>query len=141
MAVGNTESDQSIDRTVLRIMRPPDGRVVTRTLDPAYEQRVRRLKRQLVTTERHTDAGASTYEPEGASWMVFAASLLGLAGIWNVVQGILAIGESRVVVVGEETFVFSNLNTWGWIVLLLGVAQLLAAIVFAAYGGARLKSD
>ena len=93
-----------------------------------------------MTTDSHTGTGASTYEPEGASWMVFAASLLGLAGIWNVAQGILAIGESRVVVVGEETFVFSNLNTWGWIGLLVGVAQLLAAIVFAAYGGARLKS-
>ena len=139
MAVGSTQSDQSTDRTVLRIMRPPDGRVVTRTLDQAYEQRVRRLKRQLVTTESHTGAGASAYEPEGASWMVFAASLLGLAGIWNVAQGILGIGESRVYV-GEQTFVFSNLNTWGWIVLLLGVAQLLAAIVLAAYGSARLKS-
>ena len=80
-------------------------------------------------------AGAEPYDTtEGAGWIIFAASLLGLAGAWNVIQGILAIGDSRVYV-GESTFVFSNLNTWGWIVLVLGVLQLLAA--FAIVGGSE----
>ena len=52
--------------------------------------------------------------------------MLGLAGTWNFIQGILAIGESRVYV-ADSVFVFSNLNTWGWIVMILGVIQLLAA--------------
>jgi hypothetical protein len=60
--------------------------------------------------------------------------MLGLAGTFNAIQGILAIGDSRVFV-GETTFVFSNLKTWGWIVLLLGVAQLLAA--FAVVSGSE----
>ena len=80
-------------------------------------------------------ASAEPYDTtEGAGWIIFAASLLGLAGAWNVIQGILAIGDSRVYV-GESTFVFSNLNTWGWIVLVLGVLQLLAA--FAIVGGSE----
>jgi hypothetical protein len=79
-------------------------------------------------------SGAGVYETEGAGWIVFAASMLGLAGTWNVIQGILAIGDSRVFV-GEQTFVFSSLSTWGWIVLLLGVAQLLAA--FAIVSGSE----
>jgi hypothetical protein len=80
-------------------------------------------------------AGAEPYDTtEGAGWIIFAVSLLGLAGAWNVIQGILAIADSRVYV-GESTFVFSDLNTWGWIVLLLGVAQLLAA--FAIVGGSE----
>src|SRR4051794_25302192 len=58
--------------------------------------------------------------------VVFAASMLGLAGTWNTIAGMLAIGDSRVYA-GEKTFIFSGLNTWGWIVLLLGVLQLLAA--------------
>jgi hypothetical protein len=71
---------------------------------------------------------------KGGGWIVFAASLLGLAGTWNSIQGILAIGDSRVYV-GEQAFVFSDLQTWGWIVLILGIIQLFAA--FAILGGSE----
>ena len=74
---------------------------------------------------------AKTGGPAGVGWVAFAAILLGLAGIWNVIDGILAISESRVFV-GEQTFVFSDLNTWGWIILALGVLQLVAAFTVAA---------
>jgi hypothetical protein len=66
----------------------------------------------------------------GWGWIDFAAIMLGLAGVWNVLSGILAIGDSRVYV-GDETFVFSDLNTWGWIMLILGALQLLAAFAVA----------
>jgi hypothetical protein len=87
-----------------------------------------------MATQGYPGESVSGYEIEGGGWIVFAASLLGLAGLWNVIQGILAIGDSRVYV-GETTFVFSDLNTWGWIILVLGVAQLLAA--FAIVGGSE----
>ena len=58
----------------------------------------------------------------------------GSPGAWNTIQGILAIADSRVYV-GEQTFVFSDLKTWGWIVLILGVLQLLAA--FGVVGGSE----
>ena len=64
---------------------------------------------------------------EGTGWLLFAALMLGLAGIWNFINGILAISSSRVYV-GNETFVFSDLNTWGWIILILGVLQGIAAL-------------
>ena len=70
----------------------------------------------------------------GGGWIVFAASMLGLAGAWNSIQGILAIADSRVYV-GEQTFVFSDLKTWGWIVLILGVLQLFAS--FGVVGGSE----
>lgn len=59
--------------------------------------------------------------------MTFAAVMLGLAGIWNFVAGILAVSGSRVYV-GSKTFVFSDLKTWGWIILILGILQGLAAV-------------
>jgi hypothetical protein len=72
---------------------------------------------------------ATRYEgerPRGIGWISFAAVMLGLAGLWNVLEGILAIGQSRVYA-NDTTFVFSDLNSWGWIMLVLGIAQLLAA--------------
>jgi hypothetical protein len=88
-----------------------------------------------MATQGYAGAGASGYEGiEGGGWIVFAASMLGLAGTFNTIQGILAIADSRVFV-GESTFVFSDLNTWGWIVLILGVLQLLAA--FAVVSGSE----
>ena len=64
---------------------------------------------------------------KGVGWVTFAAVMLGLAGLWNFVEGILAVSGSRVYV-GNETFVFSDLNTWGWIILILGILQGLAAL-------------
>jgi hypothetical protein len=78
---------------------------------------------------------AREYDIAGGGWITFSAVLLGLAGTFNVLEGILAIANSRVYT-AHETFVFSNLNTWGWIVLALGVAQLLAT--FALFGGSEL---
>jgi hypothetical protein len=68
---------------------------------------------------------------KGVGWVIFAAVMLGLAGTWNFIDGILAISSSRVYT-GESVFVFSNLNTWGWIVLILGVTQLIAAAALFA---------
>jgi hypothetical protein len=60
---------------------------------------------------------ASTDGPSGLGWVTFAAVLLGLGGVWNTIAGILAITDSRVYT-ASSVYVFSNLNTWGWIVLI-----------------------
>ena len=72
----------------------------------------------------------------GAGWVGFAAIMLGFAGIWNTINGMLAIGSSRVFV-GEQTFVFSDLNTWGWIILVLGILQLIAAFAIVSASVSR----
>jgi hypothetical protein len=72
---------------------------------------------------------------EGAGWVTFAAVILGIAGAFNVFDGILALSKSRFFT-AEATYVFSDLNTWGWIVLVLGIIQLLAA--FSLMGGSEL---
>ena len=69
--------------------------------------------------ELQGDYASSRPEGEGTGWSPFAALMLGLAGIWNTINGILAISSSRVYI-GNESFIFSDLNTWGWIILILG---------------------
>jgi hypothetical protein len=82
---------------------------------------------------RMANSGDTYYgdEVRGAGLLGFAALMLVLVGTFNVLEGLLAIADSRVYT-EESTFVFSNLNSWGWIMLLLGAAQLLAALGIAA---------
>ena len=81
-------------------------------------------------------ARAEAYDTvEGAGWVTFAAVMLGLAGAFNLFDGILALSKSRFYT-PEATYVFSDLNTWGWIIMVLGAIQLLAA--FSLAGGSEL---
>ncbi len=71
-------------------------------------------------------------------WWVFAAMLLGLSGTLNVIWGIAAIGNSDFFTANAH-YVFSNLKTWGWITLIVGVIELFAsASLFQGGGFGRL---
>jgi hypothetical protein len=63
---------------------------------------------------------------DGSGWRLFAAIILSIIAILNVIYGIAAIGNSSFFV--EDTrYILSGLNTWGWIALILGIVQLIAA--------------
>ena len=63
---------------------------------------------------------------ERSGWVTFAGVLLVLAGALNVIYGIAAIGNSKFFVANTK-FIFSDLKTWGWITLIIGILQVLAA--------------
>ena len=65
-------------------------------------------------------------EAEGGGWILFAAIMITIAGALNVIWGIAAISESKFFT-QNATYVLSGLNTWGWIVLIIGVLELGAA--------------
>jgi len=76
----------------------------------------------------YASSAVSDYDvPKGTGWVMFAAVLLSLAGVWNFFEGILAVSTSRVYV-GHEVFIFSDLNTWGWIVMILGIIEGIAGL-------------
>ncbi|MGL6279901.1 MAG: DUF7144 family membrane protein [Gaiella sp.] len=91
---------------------------------------------QTLPYEDSTSSGLY-YEarPAGYGLLVFAMAMMAIAGIWAVVEGIAAIAGSRVFT-ANAVFVFSSLNTWGWIVLGLGALMLLAA--FTLFSGSQL---
>lgn len=62
----------------------------------------------------------------GTGSAFFASILLMVAGVVNIFYGIAALDDSKFFV-GETRYVVSNLNTWGWITLLLGILAILAA--------------
>jgi hypothetical protein len=65
-------------------------------------------------------------EPEGAGWIVFAGIMMMIVAILNVIYGIAAIGNSKFFIANQH-YVISDLKTWGWITLLIGVVQAIAA--------------
>lgn len=67
-----------------------------------------------------------------SGWWVFAGVLLLVAGVLNIIYGIAAIGDSKFFTENVE-FIISGLNTWGWIVLIVGVLELIAA--FSLFSG------
>jgi hypothetical protein len=75
-------------------------------------------------TVRHA---RDTSRGEGAWMVVFAAVLLGMLGLFNIIDGIAAIAKSSVFIANAH-YVIGDLRTWGWVALILGVLQALASI-------------
>ena len=68
----------------------------------------------------------SAYEIEGRPWVIFAGIMILIVGVMNVIYGIAAIDKSTFFV-QDAKFVVAELNTWGWILLVVGVIQLVGA--------------
>ena len=67
-----------------------------------------------------------------SGWVTFAGVMLFIVGVLNVIYGIAAIGDSSFFV-QDQKYILSNLNTWGWVTLLIGALQLFAA--FSLWSG------
>jgi len=65
-------------------------------------------------------------EGHGYGLVLFASILLLVLGCFNAIEGIAAIANSHVFVINAH-YVVGNLRAWGWITLILGALQLLAA--------------
>jgi hypothetical protein len=68
----------------------------------------------------------------GAGRVMFAATLLLITGVLNIIYGIGALDNANVLV-DDKRYVFSNLNTMGWVMLVVGLIQLTGGI--SLFGG------
>jgi vacuolar-type H+-ATPase subunit I/STV1 len=59
----------------------------------------------------------------GAGRVVFAATLLLIVGTLNIIYGIGALDDANIFT-GDQRFILTNLNTLGWVLIVLGVIQL-----------------
>jgi uncharacterized membrane protein (DUF2068 family) len=73
-------------------------------------------------------------EQPGSGWILFAGIMLMIAGILNIVYGIAAIDKSAFFTANAK-YVITDLNTWGWFVLIVGAIQFLAA--FGIWAGSE----
>jgi hypothetical protein len=58
----------------------------------------------------------------GAGRVAFAAILLLIAGTLNIIYGIGALDDASIFV-NDQRYIFTNLNTLGWVLIILGVIQ------------------
>ena len=65
----------------------------------------------------------------GSGRALFVAILLLIAGTLNVIYGIAAVGNADFF--DNTQYLFSNLDTWGWITIVVGVIQLAAGLSLA----------
>ena len=70
---------------------------------------------------------------EGEGWLVFAGILMAMLSVLNIIWGIAAIAESDFFIANSR-YILSDLNTWGWIVLIIGLVQGFAAYSIWAGG-------
>jgi hypothetical protein len=59
----------------------------------------------------------------GAGRATFAAVLLLIAGVLNIIYGIGALSNANIYA-NDTRFILTNLNTLGWVLIVLGVIQL-----------------
>lgn len=64
----------------------------------------------------------------GEGWLAFAGIMLLFAGVLNVIWGIAAIDDSAFFTDEGRYVIFDELSTWGWFLLIFGIAQITAAV-------------
>ena len=74
----------------------------------------------MTTTSRSVSGGMS-------GWTMFAAIWLVVAGAFNVVDGLTVIHRSNLI--QDELFLFSSSTFWGWVLLIVGILQLVAGFM------------
>jgi hypothetical protein len=67
----------------------------------------------------------------GAGRVVFAAMLLLIVGTLNIIYGIGALDDANVFV-NDQRFIFTNLNTLGWVLIVLALIQLAGGVSLLA---------
>src|SRR3954464_9841095 len=90
--------------------------------------------------EVRSSSATDPYDDEdvaGLGWLFFAGTMVGIVGVLNFIYGIAAISNSKFFA-RDVTYVITGLNTWGWLLLCLGVVQMIASVgILVQTKGAR----
>ena len=85
-------------------------------------------------TTTSPDGGAYADVEKGSGWLLFAGIMIVMVGVLNLIYGIAAIDNANFFVANQK-YILSDLNTWGWVMVVLGALQMLAAFSIWSGGG------
>ena len=80
----------------------------------------------MTTQISRPDTTAEYGKGRGGGLLIYASVLLGVLGLFNLLDGIAAIANSRIFI-GNAHYVVGDLRAWGWVMAIFGGVQLLAA--------------
>jgi hypothetical protein len=80
----------------------------------------------MAATRTHSTP-AETSRTTTSGWILFASVYLVLAGALNLLWGITALAKKDYFV--EGGLVWSNLETWGWLALVIAAVQILGGVL------------
>ena len=78
------------------------------------------------------DTEYDTYESSGAGWKTFAGIMIIMVGIFNVIDGLRALTNTKQVenALGNTQLPLTdNVKTWGWVVLIIGAVMILSGFL------------
>lgn len=79
----------------------------------------------MTTKTAHDSGAASAPHPRRTSgWLAFAGAIAMVIGVFNVIDGLVALLDDDYYVVGAGEILVFDFTTWGWIWLALGAVQL-----------------
>ena len=67
----------------------------------------------------------------GVGRAIFAATLLLIVGTINIIYGIGALDNARIFV-NDTRYIFTNLSTMGWVLIILGIVQITGGLSLIA---------
>jgi len=80
----------------------------------------------------------SNYSSWAVGWAGFAGVMLIMIGVFDVIQGLVALFNDEFYVVGQEWVFEFDITAWGWIQLILGVILIASGIgIFSGNVAAR----
>ncbi len=79
-------------------------------------------------------SGTTQPSSTAAGLTVFAGVMMIMAGIFQAIQGVVALANDTFYVVGQEYVFQFDVTTWGWIHLIMGIV--VAAAGFFVFNGA-----
>ena len=77
-------------------------------------------------TMKPVGTGGRHAEGRGYGLVIFAAVVLAVVGCFNLIYGIAAVANAHVFVAGAH-YVWGDLRFWGWVTVIVGCLQLIAA--------------
>jgi hypothetical protein len=82
-----------------------------------------------------TPTSTQQYQPgseyrSSSGWATFVAVYLTITGVLNIIWGIAALSNKSYFISGG--LLWSELNTWGWVAIIVGAVQVLGAMLVAA---------
>lgn len=79
----------------------------------------------MATASPPQDAASGASTPVRSGWLGFAGMLAIMLGIFNAIEGVIALVREDYFVTAAGDLLVFDYNTWGWIWLVVGIVQVL----------------